>query len=171
LEPLKRGDIPYTQPTRRPLRIFAFDPMTGNTSENEATIDVRHEDLKVGPSGAQVEVIDYDGVMRQFYLPVDLNDRAVLQQNGVAPSESNPRFHQQMVYAVAMKVIENVERALGRRLRFRSPNGKLRIFPHAFRGPNAFYDPEMKALLFGYFRADHADPGANLPGQVVFTCL
>jgi hypothetical protein len=29
------------------------------------------------------------------------------------PSESNPQFHQQMVYAVAMTTIQNFEKALG----------------------------------------------------------
>jgi hypothetical protein len=30
---------------------------------------------------------------------------------------------------------------------------------------------EWKGILFGYFRASQTDPGRNLPGQVVFTCL
>src|SRR5688572_3286068 len=29
----------------------------------------------------------------------------------------------------------------------------------------------MVAVLFGYFKADADDPGANLPGQTVFTCV
>jgi hypothetical protein len=178
MEPIQQGERPYTSPSRRPLRIFAFDPMLGLTAGNQILVDVRNEELKLGPTGSQVQVIDYDGAARRYYLPVNLDEPAVLLENGLAPSESNPRFHQQMVYAVAMKVIENVERALGRRLRFRSRGGqlhgrggKLRIFPHAFRGANAYYDETKHALLFGYFRADQADPGANLPGQTVFTCL
>jgi hypothetical protein len=75
-----------------------------------------------------------------------------------------------MVYAVAMKVIENFELALGRRITFRR-NRRLRLLPHAFRGANAFYDPKLLAILFGYFRAERSDPGPNLPGQTVFTCL
>ena len=31
-------------------------------------------------------------------------------ENGLDHSESNPQFHQQMVYAVAMKTIKNFER-------------------------------------------------------------
>ena len=46
--------------------------------------------------------------------PVDLDDPRLLAQDGWAPSEGNPQFHQQMVYAVAMKTIEHFERALGR---------------------------------------------------------
>ena len=98
-------------------------------------------------------MLDYDGVADCFYEPVDLDDTAVLMQAGLDPTEFDPRFHQQMVYAVAMKVIENFEIALGRRFQFRGRK-RLKIFPHAFRGANAFYDPRRHALLFGYFPAD-----------------
>jgi hypothetical protein len=47
----------------------------------------------------------------------------------------------------------------------------LSLFPHAFRGANAFYDPRYRAIRFGYFTADPENPGENLPGQTVFTCL
>jgi hypothetical protein len=76
------------------------------------------------------------------------------------------------VYAVASSVIERFERYLGRRFRFRQRGkGKLSLVPHAFEGRNAYFDPTRKAILFGYYRADANDPGANLPGQVIFTCL
>ena len=174
--PGETGAVPphalYVTPSRRPLRIFAFDPMLGRVADNRITIDVPNEDpdLLPGPSGAQVQVVDYDGTSRCYYGAVDLNAPAVLMQDGLEPSESDPRFHQQMVYAVAMRVIENFERALGRRLRFRGGR-PLRLFPHAFHGANAYYDREQQALLFGYFRADERDPGPNLPGQTVYTCL
>ncbi len=48
---------------------------------------------------------------------------------------------------------------------------RLRIYPHALREANAYYSPEKKALLFGYFPASHSTPGQNLPGGVIFTCL
>ena len=51
---------------------------------------------------------------------------------------------------------------------------KLRIYPHALREANAYYSPEKKALLFGYFPAVLAGdnvPSENLPGGLVFTCL
>lgn len=166
----------YAQPTRRPLKIYAFDPMLGRTPNNRITIDIENEPLGVGPQGARVEVIDYDSPNQRYYEPVDLNDPSILMQGGLDPAEADPRFHQQMVYAVAMKVIENFDQALGRRLKFirRAPSFKnipLRIFPHAFQGANAFYDPGLVALLFGYFHADPDNPGPNLPGQTVFTCL
>src|SRR4030095_1436245 len=36
---------------------------------------------------------------------------------------------------------------------------------------NAYYSPEKKALLFGYFPASRSAPGSNLPGGLVFSCL
>jgi hypothetical protein len=165
-----------TQPARRPLRIFASDPMLARTPGNRITIEIPNETVQVGPVGSRFEVIDYDGVHDCFYPPVNLDDRAILMQNGLEPTESDPRFHQQMVYAVAMRTLENFERALGRRLEFNNLRGKhrysrLRLFPHAFHGANAYYDSELNAILFGYFKADRKDPGPNLPGQIVFTCL
>lgn len=159
-------------PSRRPLRIFASDPMLARTQGNRITIDIPNELLRLGPVGSRFEVIDYDGVNDCFYPPVNLDDPAILMQSGLEPTESDPRFHQQMVYAVAMRTLENFERALGRRLEFRQGSyNKLRLLPHAFHEANAYYVPELNAILFGYFRADRKDPGPNLPGQTVFTCL
>ena len=173
---LKRYQTQYASrlPARRPLQIFASDPMLGRTAGNRVRIDVATEALTPGPAGERVVVIDYDSTNARYYTPVDLDDAAVLMRSGLDPAESDPRFHQQMVYAVAMKTIENFDRALGRRLQFRDRGGRevpLRILPHAFHGANAFFDPDLIAVLFGYFRADEKDPGANLPGQNVFTCL
>ena len=110
---------------------------------------------------------------------MDLNDPHLLAQDGLDPSESNPQFHQQMVYAVAMRTIRTFERALGRlalwspRLRRclrRDRTGawqeeeyvqRLRIYPHALREPNAYYSPAKKALLFGYFPAPGPGGGAG----------
>ena len=171
--------VPYTRPERRPLQIFAFDPMIARTQRRKLTLDITNELLEPGPQGSRVQVIDYDAALKTLYEPVDLDDHSVLMNDGLSPSESDPRFHQQMVYAVAMKVLENFEKALGRKLRFaytrkgrpRGGDSRLRIYPHAFEGANAYYDPERVALLFGYFRADEDNPGPNLPGQTVFTCL
>ncbi len=171
---MKRLESKYihTQPARRPLRIFASDPMLTRTPGNRLTIDIPNEPLQPGPVGSRLEVIDYDGAQDCFYPPVDLDDKAILMLSGLEPSESDPRFHQQMVYAVAMRTLENFERALGRRLELHARSrSHLRLLPHAFYGANAFYDPALNAILFGYFCADRKEPGRNLPGQTVFTCL
>lgn len=165
------GFVPGIQPpARRPLKIFAFDPSLRRTAGNLAVVEIANEKLEAGPVGRLVRVVDYDASKDVYYPPVDLEHPDVLMQRGLDPSDSDPRFHQQMVYAVIMKVIENFERALGRPFSF-SGDKKLTVLPHAFEGENAFYDSKTTSLHFGYFAADAEDPGENLPGQTIFTCL
>ena len=162
--------LPIAPATRRPLRIFPFDPMVDRFGRS-AMADVPYERLDFpGPSGRLVEVIDYDGVRDCYYPPVNLDDPDILRNQGLDTIESDPRFHQQMVYAVVMRVLESFERGLGRPFRWRGTR-RLRVFPHAFEGRNAYFDEDLFALLFGTFTADEDEPGANIPGQRVFTCL
>ena len=179
------------QPPRK-LRVFAFDPATGNRHANrnirEMTISVpweldpiQRDRPFIGPDGEYLQVVDYDPASGAFYEPIDLNASEVLFNDGLDPSEENPQFHQQMVYAVAMDTIASFEEALGRvvlwspqsRYRDRIKDryvSKLRIYPHALREANAYYDPNKKALLFGYFTAPDNSRSAP-PGTTVFTCL
>jgi hypothetical protein len=166
------------KPLYRPLKVYAFDPSHGRSYGNYMTINVPYEDVGAGPAGGYLKVIDYDASNKCYYDAVDLDDPYILVQGGLDPSESDPRFHQQMVYAVAMKTIKNFEFALGRKTKWgfnRNPRtGKkqpLRIFPHGMQEANAYYSRDLCALVFGYFPASTSDPGANLPGQTVFTCL
>ncbi len=183
---------PYSSMPPRKLRVFAFDPTVSRKYENRyfqhLTIslpwDLDPVDVKepfVGPVGEYLEVIDYDPASGAFYVPVDLNDPEVYLGQGLTPSADDPRFHQQMVYAVAMNTIATFEHALGR-VALWSPREydpatnrqeyvqRLRIYPHALRGANAFYSPERKALLFGYFDAGEDSPDIP-PNTTVFTCL
>lgn len=190
---------PYdiAQPTSRRLRIYSIDPSLAQSLEThairETRIEIPWEDtseedifrdseaekrdtpLTPGPCGEYVEVIDFDPAAVRCYKPVDLNDPYLLAQDGLAPSDGNPQFHQQMVYAVAMRTIRNFESALGRRALWAPENDQfvrqLRIYPHALREANAYYSPQKKALLFGYFQSSPADPTEHLPGGIVFTCL
>jgi hypothetical protein len=169
----------YSDPASRPLRVYAFDPSLGRNLNNYMTVKVPYERLQPGPLGQKIAVIDYDISNDCWYDPVDLDHPSVTINNGLEPSESDPRFHQQMVYAVASETVRRFEFALGRDIRWRRAYGRkndplrkhLRIFPHAFQQANAFYDPTLKAVLFGYFRAVDANAGSNLPGQTIFTCL
>lgn len=171
-------------PVSRSLRIFAFDPSLSAQFDTagigEITISIQWErDLQPGPVGEYIEVVDVDPASDLCYKPVDLNDPRVLAQDGLAPSETNPQFHQQMVYAVAMTTISHFEQALGRVALWaphRTADGgeqfvrRLRIYPHALRDRNAFYSPAKKALLFGYFPVGIKN-ASNTPGTLVFTCL
>ena len=171
----------YT-PSQRRLRVFALDPSFSSQLDaarlNEMPVSIRWEkDLKRGPIGEYFEVDD------PRHKPVDLNAPVLLAQDGFAPSVGNAQFHQQMVYAVAMKVVENVEEALGRVLLWNPKiKGKsatrsdvncqlrLRIVPHAMKEANAYYSPEEQALIFGYFPAEQFD--RSLPaGETIYTCL
>jgi len=171
---------PASDPPERILRVYAFDPSRGARFENHLTILIPFEKLRKGPVGRKIAVVDYDASNRCYYEGVDLDSSAILGQNGLSPSESNPQFHQQMVYAVVSDTIRRFEVALGREIHWRPDtsraqdhplHGLLTIFPHAMQEANAFYDPHLRALLFGYFKAAEFDVGPNLPGQLVFTCL
>ncbi|MFI6775239.1 hypothetical protein [Nocardia sp. NPDC050412] len=145
--------------------------MSTRLSGQFLTLDIPFEHIRgPGPDGALVQVVDFDASRNAWYEPVDLNDPYILAQDGLRPTESDPRAHQQVVYAVAMSVIERFERFMGRRFRWHRDQ-ILRLVPHAFEGRNAYFDPRRRALLFGYYQADADNPGANLPGQVIFTCL
>jgi hypothetical protein len=160
--------LSIADPARRQLRVFAYDPLLADLESTVVTLSVPWEPLTPGPVGSLVKIVDFDPLRKRWYTPVDLSDPNLLAQAGLAPTESDPRFHQQMVYGVASSVLEHLELALGRRFRFAKP---LVMMPHAFNDQNAYYDPELEAVLFGYFRADTAKPGRMLPGQMVHTCL
>jgi hypothetical protein len=177
-------------PTRRLLRGYAFDPSLATQLETALVSEVTYKvpwekDLTEGPVGEYLEVVDVDPPSGCVYSPVDLNHPNVLAQGGLAPSEGNPQFHQQMVYAAAMTTIDRFERALGRKAFWRDRFDRkaksddwqgeyvqrLRIYPHALRMPNAYYSPLHVALLFGYFPSTEDRSSGVYPGGMVFTCL
>jgi hypothetical protein len=162
-----------TRPERRPLRIFAFDPMLSRAGDHRVTVEVPYRPItraELSFRDDRLDVVDYDATTQSYFRAVDLDDGKIAMTQGLEPSEHDPQFHQQMVYAVASKVLENFDRALGRRLRFKGGD-RLRLMPHAFQARNAYFDATLNAVLFGYFSADEYDPGPNLPGQLIFTCL
>lgn len=179
----------YNRPAFRQLRGYAFDPITSmdldTTDINQITYQVPWEDdLDLGPDGEYIKVIDRDPMSNAVYEPVNLNDPDILAMDGLTPSETNPQFHQQMVYAVIMTTIHNFEKALGRKVIW-SPAPhvdrktkkfsfkyvkQLMVYPHAVRDQNAYYSPERKALLFGYYNATPVNDSI-MPGSVVYSCL
>lgn len=184
------GNLSYPQPFFRKLRGYAFDPSFSATLNkrqvNEVLYKIKWEDTKPGPVGEYIAVIDYDPTKKKFYEPLDLNNPLVLADHGMELSEGDPRFHQQQVYAVTMCVINQFERALGRKViwskitEYNKHSKKLYkhefirrlwIYPHAMRQQNAYYSPLKNALLFGYFKAANNWNGNNVPGSTVFTCL
>lgn len=175
-----------SKPPFRKLRGYAFDPSLSLNIDTAFINNIIYkvpweEHLKEGPTGEYVEIIDYDPTTGKFYDPVTLNDKELLAQDGHEPSEANPQFHQQMVYAVVMTTIKNFEGALGRKVLWASRKvshaayeeyvQRLRIYPHAMRDANAYYSPQKKALLFGYFESTPASSTLHMPNSFVFTCL
>ena len=169
-------------PPFRKLRGYAFDPSLSQRIDtafiNDIVYRVPWEDnLALGPCGEYLEVVDFAPRVEQVYAPDNLQEPLVLAQDGLNPSESNPKFHQQIVYAVAMTTIKNFERSLGRKIlwsfrQIEPPSTKLRgdgylasdnatekygyvkalrVYPHAFRGANAYYSPLKKPCCLVIF--------------------
>ena len=172
------------KPTVRPLKVYAFDPSAGHLVGNHMTSLVPYERLHPGPVGERFAVVDYDGSRKVYYAPIDLDNPYITIRGGLDPTETDPRFHQQMVYAVASETLQRFEVALGRRVhwaRFDQAAGQggarpgrnvLYLYPHAMAEANAFYSRDAHGILFGYFRAStHRSGAATCPGQTVFTCL
>jgi hypothetical protein len=184
----QRRRLGVPTPLTRSLNVYAVDPSVGKYSANETIVRVPWEPLEPGPTGKKVAVIDYDAAGKCYYPPIDLEDRLLLANHGLDPSEGDPRFHQQMVYAIASRTIHMFEVALGRDIHWRRADRfgdsqkdndlrkkddiqVLKLYPHAMQQANAYYSPQAHGILFGYFKADKTNQGRNLAGQLVFACL
>lgn len=163
------SDAPSTR--TRSLTVLAQDPAVRDPAAParkqilRAQPAIPAETLQPGPEGYRLQVVDYDVSQDTFYKPFkpdpeeDLfagkTDRQLL---------GDPHFHCQNVYALVMRTLARFEFALGRRVRWSFGGHQLTIVPHAFAEANAFYSPNDRALLFGYFPSRHS-------GDMIFTCL
>lgn len=183
-------DSAVSMPVERRLRVYAFDPSLEADLDavdfHQTVVTIPWEPLEPGPVGISVEVVDIDPASQCVYDPVDLDHKHVLATDGLPPSDAVPQFHQQMAYAVVMKTIDTFERALGRPVLWADRTydedqqtylpmaeryvPRLRIYPHAFRGENAYYSPQKKALLFGYFNSRATTASRDLPGGLIYAC-
>ncbi|MEX2501495.1 MAG: S8 family serine peptidase [Trueperaceae bacterium] len=184
--PLRDAQPDRHEPPYRRLRAYAVDPgfATRLDSANvaETTLRVPWEPLEPGPVGAYLAVDDVDasGVR---YEAVDLDHPHLLAQDGWAPSEGNPQFHQQMTYAVAMTTLQRFEDALGRPVLWRPRKvrsdahdrrayvPRLTLRPHGLAHANAHYRPSDVSIAFGAFDAGDAAPGVVTPGARIHACL
>jgi hypothetical protein len=154
----------------RALTILAQDPSVRRGRRIlTAKAQITAEPLMDGPCGARIKVVDYDASRDRIYLPMrggyQKGDDWLDPFDGrsAATFLDDPRFHQQNAYAIAMRTLGYFESALGRRTCFGFKGHQLHIAPHAFAGPNAYYQRENRCLCFGYF------PGPG--GRMVYTCL
>lgn len=165
------------EPVYRPLRIFTVDPAQARLEGAVATVNVAYEPVQPGPVGALLEVDDTDAETGRERRKADLDDRNVLMGDGYEPSLSDPRFHQQMVYAVCSNVYSAFRTALGRTpgWSFGGPDrpARLVIRPHHALEANAYYErvDDRGELRFGYFAAGEHPADRTLAGGMVFTCL
>lgn len=169
IEPYQRK---MDDPVFRPLRIYTVDPTVPKLEGAVALAEVPYEPLEQGPEGRLLRIENFDAEQNTSYRRADLENHGVLLRDGYEPSQADPCFHQQMVYAVCSNVCAAFRSALGRQPRW-GPNvqGKLRIFPHARYEANAYYDECTGTLSFGYYEAPADATGRTLPGGFVFTCL
>lgn len=165
-------------PLHRPLWIYALDPAASRLEGAATLLAVPYEPLEPGPKGALFTVDSYDSTAGVRYRSVDLEEPSLLIRSGCAPSPADPRFQQQMVYAVCSSVYAAFQKALGRPLEwgFSAPpdtdgRRRLRLRPHAGEMANAFYSPRAGELRFGYYRAGEGTIGRNLPHGYIFTSL
>ena len=172
------------EPLYRPLRIYALDPAASRRDGAVAVVNVPYEPLEPGPRGALFAVLA-DPCLAGMTVgdpaptgPLDLDDHAVLLQQGRMPSSSDPLFRRQMVYAVCSTTYAAFRHALGRDLSWgfdrRIAEGepaRLVLRPEAGDVRNAYYDHQSGELRFGVFAADATVAGRNAPRGTVCTCL
>jgi hypothetical protein len=118
------------------LRVFSLDPTLSRRTGATSVLSMPWEPLRAGPVGSRIEV----------RIPgVDLDHPYLLATDGLDPDESDPQFHQQMVYAVLASLLETLDNARGRRMVWRnvwrsSPDGPgvrpMPVFPHRINAAN-----------------------------------
>jgi len=171
--------IPYVResgdPVHRTLRVYTQDPGVSRFDGAIAELPVPWEPVGPGPTGALFVVRDVYEPTGEVFAPIDLDDRDVVGR-GLQPSTTDPKFAQQMTYAVAMTTYERFRTALGRLPEFapivrRRPDPRLEIRPHFKREDNAYYDAEAASLTFGFVKSTDASAGRTQKGAFVFTCL
>jgi len=148
-----REAVPPFIMEKREFEIIAQDPSMRNDRGRVLTarIHLPMEELARGPMGYALQVVDYDastGTMYQLSDPTG----PVAAPTSMKALLSDPGFHAMNVYAVAMRTLLRFEFALGRRVGWGIHGHQLKVVPHAFEEANAFYSPDLEALLFGYTR-------------------
>src|SRR5262249_46348156 len=160
----------------RSLMAFGQDPsVTVGGGALLVALEGPVQRLLPAPRGARVHVIDFDASTGTLYKPVAIGAHdAWVGERDTEKLVRDPAFHAQNAYAIVMSTLARFEFALGRRAPFAFPGGGLfpgaapgrghvlKVAPHAFSDPNAFYSRRDEGLFFGYFRGERGN---------VFSCL
>jgi Thermolysin metallopeptidase, catalytic domain len=140
---------------KRQFEIVAQDPSVRDRNGKVLTarITLPCEDLGQGPMGYAFYVVDYDastGTMYQHTAPA--LPAPIAAPKSLKKLLADPDYHAINAYAIAMRTLMRFEFALGRRVGWSIGGHQLKVVPHAFEEANAFYSPDLEALLFGYVR-------------------
>jgi hypothetical protein len=121
-------------------------PQHPHLSHDPVPVHVRAP-LLAGPVGAYLAVMDYNRDLDRL-LPA-----ATPGPDGSFPNFDidDPRFAQLNAYAIASRVMELVDRELGRGLAWGFDGNRLIVLPHAGSMANAFYSEETQSLQFFSF--------------------
>ncbi|HEX9938793.1 MAG TPA: hypothetical protein VGB15_16760 [Longimicrobium sp.] len=176
------------EPLYRPLRIYTVDPGTRQDEGATAVVNVPYEPLPCEPGkgilGSVFHVLpvrkkfeDDDGPVETH--DIDLNDPFHLLTDGRAPSPVDPRFHQQMVYAIASLVYASFRRALGRNPTWgfdphpeHHGHARLRLSPHGnSSSAGAAYDRDTGEVTFGFVKIEGEVRGRGAPNGHTFSCV
>ena len=163
------------EPFFRTLPVFALDPAIRRSRGSVTEIRLPYEPLEPGPCGSVFRVdmtIPDDLPVRE----ARLDDRFVLIDGGYRPDPADPRFHAQMVYAVAQATYVHFQVALGRepswRIPFeRDPDPKVQrcrlvLRPFGAKGQSqAWYDRQRGEVVFGFFHPKNRLAGVPNEGR------
>ena len=195
--PHVRRALPVERPAHRYLNAYAFDPSLSlqleNVAINQVTLKVpweydpvTGEDLLQARAGRRVpgggrrrsgERLLLRAGRPEPPVPAGTGRPAALGGQPAVPPADGLRGgddHDQELRAGARPARALVAALRSRRCRPGKRDEyvqRLRIYPHALREANAYYSPDKKALLFGYFPAPTDDVRFHLPGGMVFCCL
>lgn len=167
------------EPLYRRLQVYSINPGISRADSGIAICKVPYEPLEPGPVGSVMEVCNR-GIGDQTWSVADLENSHVVMQDGYSPSLSDPKFHQQMVYAVAMATYDKFRQALGRHVAWPfprcrddgdGPRNRLLLRPHGAEEPNAWYNRATGEIIFGYFKARHSTPVVQKDVGYVFTSV
>ncbi len=156
---------PHAPPQRtRRVTVIAQDPSVKSGRRIvTAALTIPREDLKDGPWGHRVQVVDYDASLDRYRRPGPASERDdPFEAKDPARLIADPDFHAWNAYAIVMSTLSTFEFALGRRVGWSFRGHQVKVVPHAFADANAFYSRQDESILFGYFQ------GKKGP---VFTCL